>query len=175
MKKVFTALLLLLIIACKHVETKKEQAENLVKNYLKTALNDPGSYEGISFDTLRISYEEYTMGDPNGRKLDTLAASYIDSSAKYHDMAERNLLSANTNFKKYKSYQHMDTIYKVKSDSVESIINHNGKGYKGKIDGYAINHTYRAKNGFGALMVYKTDFWFNSTLTKIINVQNARN
>jgi hypothetical protein len=145
----------------------------LVRAYLKASLNDPGSYDGVSFDTLSVSYEDYASGDPKGRKLDTLAASYIDSSSNYRKLAESELYSTHMNFNKYKRYQKLDTLFSKKSDSVETIEKTNGKGYKGRVVGYAVKHTYRAKNGFGALTLSKSDFWIDSTLTKVINVQDA--
>lgn len=172
MKKPYL-LLLLIFASCTHIETKQQKAENLVKAYLKTSLNDPGSYEGVSFDTLSVSYEEYASGDPKGRKLDTLAASYIDTSSKYRKLADSESYSTHMDFKKYKRYQKLDTLFSKKSDSVENIEKINGKGYRGRIVGYAIKHTYRAKNGFGGLTLNYTDFWIDSTLTKIINVQDG--
>lgn len=166
-------ILLLTITSCTSTENKQQKAEGLVKTYLKTSLNDPGSYEGVSFDTLSVNYQEYASGDPQGRKLDTLAASYIDSSANYRKLADSELHGTHMNFKKYSRYEKLDTLFTKKSDSVENIERINGKGYKGRIVGYAIKHTYRAKNGFGALTLSKSDFWIDSTISKVINVQDA--
>jgi len=161
------------LVACEHPISRQQKAEHLVKAYLKSALNDPGSYESVSFDTLSISYEDYASGDPIGRKLDKIAASFTDTSSKYKKLSESEFYSAHMDFKKYRKYQKLDALYANKSDSVESIIKNKAKDYKGKIDGYAIKHTYRAKNGFGALTLSYTDFWIDSSLTKIINVQDG--
>ena len=170
MKKILFIVSIFAISACSRLQSKQQKAEVLVKNYLKTVLNDPSSYEGIAFDTLSTFYKSYATGDPNGRKLDTLAASFIDSSAKYSNLA-KNELSTNTNIKKYNHHILLSMLFQKKSDSVENIEKIKGKGYKGNIYAYGISHTYRAKNGFGGLVINKTDFRIDSTITKVLNVE----
>jgi hypothetical protein len=159
-------------------QTKKEKAQKLVTDYLKTSLNDPSSYESISFDTLRTSYEDYEAGNPDGRKLSDKSIMFLDSIAKYQklsqDETEKPLHNQITNDKNYFYYTHRDSVFSKKEDSIDKIIKIQGENFKGRIVGYGINHMYRAKNGFGAVMIYNTDFWIDSTLTKVINAQAAR-
>jgi len=45
-------LLTLFICACNHFESKQQRAQDLVTHYLKSTLNDPDSYESVSFSKL---------------------------------------------------------------------------------------------------------------------------
>ena len=51
MKKIFY-LSLLLLYACNSVATKQQIAEKLIKKYLDSSLNNPHSYESVSFSKL---------------------------------------------------------------------------------------------------------------------------
>ncbi|WP_184548238.1 hypothetical protein [Mucilaginibacter sp. FT3.2] len=169
MKKLLVAVLF--ISACSHFQTKQECAESLVKKYLDSTLNDPHSYEKVSFDTLKPFIASYSLGDPIGKKMDTLAASYLDSSSKYSDHTG-SLYYMND---KIKPNEKLEKLYKSKEDSVERIIKEKDKTYKGAILSYSIEHTYRAKNGFGALGLHTTRFQIDSTLMKITYAEELHN
>jgi len=174
MKKPILITFMVILSSCTF--TKQQKAEHLVKVYLDSALNDPHSYEKVSFDSLKAEYKSYDRSDPEGKRLDTLAASFIDTSGKYKKMADSELYQvSNTNFNKFKQYNKLDTLYSKKSDSVEAIIKIKSVGYKGPLQDYVISHTYRAKNGFGALSLHTSTFEIDSALSKVIYANEKTN
>ena len=161
MKKLFL-ITLLFLIACSG--SKQHQVEKTIKLYLDTVLNDPHGYESIKFDTIHTNYADYSVGDPEGKRLDTLAKKFLALSQKYTDIARDELYSNNKQFDKdFK----LSKDYLAKADSIENAISAKGKGYKGGIYSYSITHTYRAKNGFGALTIHKTLFVVDSSISKV--------
>ena len=64
-------LLLIIVIsltACSHTITKQQIAERVVKNYLRTTLDNPGSYKSKGFDFLTTVYQ---ITKPGFAKRDT--------------------------------------------------------------------------------------------------------
>ncbi|WP_183556454.1 hypothetical protein [Mucilaginibacter sp. SP1R1] len=165
MKKV-VLLLFLFLFACSG--NKQNQVEKVVKLYLDTVLNDPHSYERIKFDSISRNYADYTVGDPEGRELVKLAQKYLTESSKHQKMASDNLYISHPNHQAFDRNLKLSKVLLNKADSVQNIIDIKGKGYKGSLFSYTIEHTYRAKNGFGALTIHKTRFIVDSAITKVI-------
>ncbi|HTD39189.1 MAG TPA: hypothetical protein VK671_01115 [Mucilaginibacter sp.] len=95
MKKLTLIASLLILASCTF--TKQQKAEHLVKNYLKTHLDDPNSYESVNFSPVQLVIDKTT----------------------------------------------------------------------GKSAGWwEINHTYRAKNGFGGLIMKTECFSIDTTFSK---------
>ena len=148
---------------------KKDRAEILIKNYLAKTLKDPHSYVSVSFDTLeRTMYEPYALGTPEGRKLDSMAVRYIDSSQKY------NLTYQYKSDPKHplKPNLHLGRIYQHKLDSVDRIIKAKDKTYKGKYLNYSMVHTYRAKDSLGKIKLYRMWFLMDTTIAKITDIED---
>ncbi|MCR8560475.1 hypothetical protein KXD93_22665 [Mucilaginibacter sp. BJC16-A38] len=155
----------IILFACTNRQSKQQIAETLVKSYLNGTLNDPHSYESVRFDTLVPYHQSYALGDPVGKKMDLLAASYVDSASKYDPESMDNILNESKH--RFHSNIRLKTYYKRKEDSLENIINLQDKTYKGKLQSYSIEHTYRAKNGFGALGLHKSRFQIDTSLSKV--------
>lgn len=60
MKKTYLASALLVLL-CSCQITKEQKAKKLVDDYLKGTLNDPGSYESVSFGNLRPMKDTIVM------------------------------------------------------------------------------------------------------------------
>jgi len=163
MKKLLFIPLTIFLSSC----SRQQKAERLVKHFLDSTLNDPHSYESVSFTTLKPFYATYALGDPEGKRLDTLAANCIDSISKYKPLDD-SVIVISDGLKAPKSNKKLAIYYQHMQDSIESIITERDKTYKGRILNYSITHTYRAKNGFGALGIHTTDFQIDSTLTKVL-------
>ncbi|WP_448699928.1 hypothetical protein ACFGVR_22515 [Mucilaginibacter sp. AW1-3] len=67
MKKILL-LIAVLLTACAHTLTKQQIAERVVKSYLHTTLDDPGSYKSKGFDFLTTVYQ---ITKPGFAKRDT--------------------------------------------------------------------------------------------------------
>ncbi|QXU39807.1 hypothetical protein [Pedobacter sp. D749] len=156
--------LVLCLFACKPNVTKQQQAEVLVKKYLDSTLNDPKSYEAISFEKLDSTYTSFKYSSESevyNKKIDSLndVLSIIDSKISTYTMAQ--LKQAQVDDKRI-------------SKQVEEILDAKAKAalkYKGDFTGYSIIHYYRAKNGFNAIIKTSNTFMIDSTLTKVWDVK----
>ncbi|GAC1308097.1 MAG: hypothetical protein NVSMB24_21190 [Mucilaginibacter sp.] len=63
MKKNLLIALFIILSSC--TQTKQQKAESLVKDYLKTHLNDPNSYESVSFSPIQNVIDK-SNGKPAG-------------------------------------------------------------------------------------------------------------
>jgi len=70
---------LLLLIACAHTLTKQQIAEQLVKNYVRSTLTDPGSYRNKGFDFLTTVYQ---ITKPGFARRDTFEIYTRDAGDK---------------------------------------------------------------------------------------------
>jgi len=78
MKKLML-LVVLLFSACSHTITKQQIAERVVKNYLHTTLDNPGSYKNKGFDFLTTVYQ---ITKPGFAKRDTFEIYTRDAGDK---------------------------------------------------------------------------------------------
>ncbi|WP_342644517.1 hypothetical protein [Mucilaginibacter sp. CSA2-8R] len=156
----------LFLCSCSHFQSNQQKAESLVKSYLDSTLNDPKSYESMKFDTLRTQYAQYGVGDPEGRRLDSVTVTFLDSASKYKEKADKELVTGES-LTNYNKYSELKKLYDAKADSVSKLSDEKGKGYKGPVFAYSIVHSFRAKNGMGALTIQKMRFRTDSALNKI--------
>jgi hypothetical protein len=129
----------------------------------------------MKFDTIKPLYLDYAIADPEGRRLDSVAAHFTETAGKYKDKAEAEFYSLHTNYKAQKRYKALEKYYDAKEDSVSKIIEKNSNGYQRPVYGYSVMHRYRAKNGFGALTIQNTYFETDSSLNKITDVGVIKN
>lgn len=144
---------------------KEDKAKKLVKLYLDSSLNDPHSYEPIKFsklDTLRSPAEETIEYKKFTKQLDSihiLANNLNEQMDNAKTIRQLNLIS-----KQDKKY------LKEQNELIDKRLVY-ALGYKGKPEGFSINHRYRAKNSFGALGIHSTNFKIDSNMTKIWDVK----
>jgi hypothetical protein len=83
MRRLVPIFLIAIIIACNSSNTVNKQTtvEKLVKHYLDSALNDPKSYESISFDSVKTEYQVYWVADKEGIAIDNKVGEYLDTSS----------------------------------------------------------------------------------------------
>jgi hypothetical protein len=142
----------LCLFACNE-HHKQQRAENLVKEFLDTAVK---KYQGIKFDkldTLRSSY----LNDEKYKKLkktfDSLIASKLKNSPKY-------VLNAHSIKDSTNGRLDIETIALIKMHNY-------AYHYKGKPTGWYIMHTYKANNEAGVQETGKLLFFLNNDVTKI--------
>jgi hypothetical protein len=158
-----SALFSILLSSC----SDQQKAESTVKEYLKSHLDDPGSYESISFSTLEPVYNDFETESKEYPALKIVVDS-MDSKRNYY----RHLIDS-INADPFNNKQ--DTIKYVgqfkrwerKTDSLLQIIDKKSKAYKGSLLGYKLNHKFRAKNAFGALQLEFKEFNLDKKLNEV--------
>jgi hypothetical protein len=123
--------------------TQQQKAERLVKKYLLEHLNDAKSYESVNFSKLELICYAYEDTIPEGIALKNKETEYKSQ----HNEAEAKKIR--------KTLDSIDFIYP--NPIVKS---------------YVIEHKYRAKNGFGAMILSNSRFVLNPSLDTVIDVQD---
>ncbi len=155
--------------------TKQQKAEKLIKEYMKHHLNDYDSYQVVNTEKPDTAYKDYLVDDSTGKSLfslllaqkglvnleDSLLTAYEDKpidlqSEPYITMSEKRL---NKN--------------KEKLDGLVSLIKERKDSYKKIFKGWSITQSYRAKNGFGALVLHTEIFQIDSAFTQITDVEEV--
>jgi len=149
-------------MSCSHFQSKQQVAESIVKKHLDSTLNDPSSYQSIKFeklDTLRSTFLEEPVYKELTRSYDSLKRLSDNLSDKititYSIVELHKIQKQNEDL-----YQKETAVLKKETDYMNS--------FKGKPVGWGILHTYRAKNGFGALTVGQTYFEIDSNITHVL-------
>ncbi len=160
-------LLILLLSACSHFQTKQQIAQGLIKKYLDSTLNDPHSYESVSFTKLDTGKTSYTE-TPEYDVLDSSITSIHDSLIT--ERVDVNYPSL------YNTTRIVRKIRKLMQDSLllDSKLNNLQNQFKPIQNCWFISHTYRAKNGFGALGLHTTIFKIDTNLSKVSNVVDSK-
>lgn len=145
--------LLFCMAACSSPE---KTAQKLVKDYLKENLKDPSSYQSAKFGQLDSTYSEFVLDEDCVEKE---LKPIIEESERYmkHGDFEKAIDKAEEVAIKRKELQ-----VKKRSEFVPEFI------------GWSISHTYRAKNGFGALDISTDTFYFNKELTEVTGVTTSQ-
>ena len=170
-------LLLILTVAVLASCSPEKKAEKLIKKWMSENLNDPKSYEPVSFSTLDSILTEFE-DTPEAQKL----LSYTKEQLAFIKKANQNLELADIwkgsydSYSKSQFYSYIDLAdkYMAKNDSVEKL----KKEYEPIYDsakekfvptlvGWEMSHKFRCKNGFGAQILSEKEFKFNKDLTEI--------
>lgn len=154
MKIVYTLLLIIFLYSCssKKQTSQIEQSKDSIVAFLKTNLNDPSSYQPVSFS-----------------KPDTVFTK-IDDDNKYYaykDLTDTNQFITNdmiNNFKLYKKREKAKYYAVLYSKGIKGMDSCK-KAFKPNLNYYAIVHIYRAKNAFGALTIHNTLFRLKSNFS----------
>jgi len=156
MKNILLFLITLAIIGIGCTLSPEKKAQKAIKEYVKKNLDDPKSYESIEFSELLNDSTDF-KDIPLGKKLsDSLSHTKFDyeldslgiidclNSDYPKGVLEMNERSIKVTRKKYFDTQRAYT---------EEI-----KNFKSEFKGYIMDHTFRAKNGFGGYV--KESHWF---------------
>lgn len=145
----------MLMASCASEPTSEEKAQKLIKDYIMTNANNPKSYESISFGALDSTFSSYYASE-RYKALDKKRE--LNSAAFDKFMELRNLDSAE--------------IYMNDNQRIAELMTSEAASYKGEHFGWKMTHRYRAANGFGAITLGTTTFFFNKELTEITRTKN---
>jgi len=171
MKRLIFISCALLLSSCQF--TKQQKAEKLIKNYLNEHLNDPHSYESIKFSQLDTSFSKL--------EDDTVYRFAIKNIERVQGECEKWKLQ-NPDDDGISELEHSRALYLEKmdrffyDDSIEyvKIRDEASEKFKSHFNGWRISHTYRAKNGFGALGLHESGFILNKACDSILDVIDAK-
>lgn len=145
MKRTATILgLSLLSISCS--KTLEQQAQENIKVYLSKKLDDPRSYEAVSFGKLEKDRSSY-KDDPKYLKL-IKEELKTDSIANVSYQQAMTFTHKNTITSAIKTYKQVSVIRDVEIKDIKKF----KKNYK-PVDRFTIKHSFRAKNKMGALIL----------------------
>lgn len=120
--------------------------ENQIKDYIKQNINDPASYEPVSFGEKQTDSTKYT-DDGYFNMLD-------DSMNFYEDLKK---IYVNGSREQYDSVLNIQSGFAVKESAYLN-------NYKNRPDGYKILHIFRRKNKAGGIVLDSIDFRFDSSM-----------
>jgi hypothetical protein len=143
-------------------KSKEDIAKSLIKENLKTTLNDFNSYEPVEFGKLDTSFskldlfnEEMELKKLND-KVDEIALNKYDLDRTIKDIqADKESL----------------ILIQKANDSISKLIENKKKNFKPQLAGFKMKHTLRAKNALGATILQTYTFYFSEDLTKVYNVE----
>ncbi len=136
MKHSFLLLSALILAAC--TQTPQQQAEENIKAYVSKSLNDPSSYEPLSFTPLDSSFTS----------LDDVEAYGIAKSDLENPERELLFISDPEERKAKETPSYMEH----KKDSLTKVIQGMEATFKPSFKYLLCIHTFRAKNAFGAII-----------------------
>lgn len=143
MKNILLAsVLVVMLCAC----SQQHKAEKMVKKYLKENLDDFKSYDPISFSDLQPIYLKDVIQEDIDRLTDE-----VDKFSVFNDSDDAQLQSIYT-----EACHRADSLKNV-IDTVNGTI----------IDGWKIEHSYRASNKLGATEKYTEVFEFDKDMSEI--------
>ena len=146
--------------------TNQQKAERLVKQYLEKSLNDPGSYESVSFGTVTAFYDDYKDTTAQGKQWEKEASKLYHLAEKYHLLGDSLHEYGGFDDKRGDKYFSMGDDYFAKARKISEKIELKNSGKNGDLLSYTITHTYRAKNAFGALTLETRDFHIDDKFTE---------
>lgn len=171
MKRLLLMLSLTLYVNSAYTQTLADiqKAKLSAKAYLIKSLNNPNSYSSASWGKLSKTYTDFY--DSKDRKVIDDSLDYYNNSlglikTEMHRIRMGNIL-------KYQD----DSTYKslaILGDQVDSAAismkikrEVKEKAFKPLFNGYAIDHSFRARNKFNALVLQNWFFVFNKTMKVI--------
>lgn len=171
MKKIITLLaIILVVVACN--TSNESQAKKLIKEYLKTTMNDFSSYESVEFSELDSCFTLYYDSE-EAKNLSEM----IESEKKYNEFLSEKIESfiqrdfSNELIESFKnSYDksqiRIDSLFQADIEAHQSFIP--------EFIGFEMTHKFRGKNAFGGLILNEYVFLFDKDFTKVIEAINFK-
>jgi len=156
MKKIILGLAIILsLISC--TKSPENKAKENAEKYITAKMDDPKSYESVSFGVLEKAKSSYQ----DEEKYKNLLLEYIDIDKKVTDafdltmsMTHENTIKSST-----KIYENLLNIEKSVLNEIEQY----KKDYK-PVDIYKVQHSFRGKNKMGALILDSCKVVFDNNL-----------
>ncbi len=140
MKTIFLSLAMTAVL----VGCSSNKAEDQIKDYIRQNINDPASYEPVSFG------EQQT---DSTKSTDDGVINMLEDSVKYYD---REKMIATYDDSLSKMYAMQDSVLDREIKYLHS--------YKNKPCGYKISHVFRRKNKAGGIVLDSINFRFDSSM-----------
>lgn len=152
------SLLLLELTSCS--KSPQQIIESKIKNFMNENLNDPKSYEAISFSKIDTIWTKFDESD-NGKEI---SSKYFNAQFSL----KQALLNINSDDAKriYPNAVFEDSIkyYQNITDSLKPLYEKGLSDFKPTPESFYIQHSYRAKNKMGALIKDDITFYFDDNL-----------
>jgi glycyl-tRNA synthetase alpha subunit len=145
MKKIILGLSLVIAFAsC--TKSPENQAQENVQEYITTKMDDPKSYESVTFGKLEKGKSSYQ----DEEKYKNLVLEYEDMDKRVSDAYDfaMSMTHEETIKRATKSYNSLTSMRSLYLTQIEKYI----KTYK-PVDIFKIKHSYRGKNKMGALIL----------------------
>jgi len=176
MRKHLLTLLLISLSIASFAQTAIEiqKAKVSAKSYLLKFLNNPSSYRPGSWDKLQKTYSSFS---------ETKRAQEIEQNLRHYRDAKFDMMVTipkmqyriGEDYEKDSTYVKAVELEKEASSGYDSILivqEKAEKAYKPVFDGYRIEHTFRARNKFNALVLQTYYFLFSKSF-KVIAAGDA--
>lgn len=159
-------LLLLSYAAFTQTATDVQKAKAACIGYLKRNLNNPASYKTASWGKLIKTYSAFE---------DSRIYKVLNDSLEYYDKARNNVdrelrsikSSAPLKYNNDSTYLYYIGFAKQldsATGSIKNILIAKEKAFKPVLDGYILDHSFRARNKFNALVLQNYFFVLNKSL-----------
>lgn len=151
--------ILLAAVGCNKTPTAQELAEKAVKDYLMTNLNDPKSYEPVSFTQLDTIYTRFE-DEPFAEEFST-----AQFKVKFYSSLKTD--SEYDRYMRDHPEMHVDdsiSFYHAYLDNNKEKYDQEEKAFVPAIDVMWMTHEYRANNKMGALIKSRADFYFDEQM-----------
>ena len=150
---------ILFITGCQSISNQKK-AEKAVTEYLKKNIDDPDSYQSVSFDLLINDSSSYK------KKLSFITERLNITYNLYkilNDKAEKSFGNKDVDVKQKEKDINVATKYQDSVEYYKAVYNSLNKDFVPELEGYQIEHIYRAKNLMNALMLHNEMFYLDTT------------
>lgn len=166
-KNILLIVVCVLMVSC---TSKQHKAEHLVKDYVKTHLSDPGSYEAVSFGEVDTVFKRYSQT----KQWDSLMTANAIAKKRLDKIKDTLNTLIITSKMAYMAALKRQMQYEADTSTLSKTIRSNELLFKGPLKGWSITHTYRAKNNKGAIILHNTQFRLDSDLTAVVNEQDLK-
>ncbi|MDR2950136.1 MAG: hypothetical protein LBV71_13125 [Prevotella sp.] len=167
MKKALSFFFLIIILAsC--ADTPQQIAETTIKNYLKEKLDDPSSYESVSFTEIKPTYLDFEYSSDENADIEKKKKDAEQTLWRW----EMKKLTPSISGLSIENINDSILFYQSQKQTIDSVYRDALRKYEASDrlqDGWTIGHTFRAKNKFGAKI--KKTIYFD--LNKDFTVNNA--
>jgi len=141
-------------VAFGQIKPNASIAHNKVEKYLKQTLNNPQSYNSLSWGrlaTIKTDYSKSVSGTSISEQVESLQSANQSLETKVNSLTEKFEQSSAFNRDSIVNVTKMQIHANVASiDSLTTISARLRKAYTSKFEYYYIEHTFRAKNAYNA-------------------------
>ena len=140
--------------------SKESKAKKLIKEYLKTNMNDWDSYEPLEFSKLDSTFKFISSNEKYKHEiikcLDVLDSIYDASNKEEQDNYDLYMEVIENRIQR----DHAERIRNI-GDKIDTMFIFNG---------WRITHKFRNKNMYGAKVIETKTFFFNKNITRITSI-----